>query len=41
LINNKVDESETLHLTAAQAQALNIAEHDEVRVLALEKMEKN
>ncbi|OEY92895.1 arginine N-succinyltransferase [Acinetobacter proteolyticus] len=41
LINNKVDESETLHLTAAQAQALNIAEHDQVRVLALEKMENN
>ncbi|MCH7389153.1 arginine N-succinyltransferase [Acinetobacter dispersus] len=41
LINNKVDESETLHMTAAQAQALNIAEHDQVRVLALEKMESN
>ncbi|EOR06327.1 arginine N-succinyltransferase [Acinetobacter dispersus] len=41
LINNKVDESETLHMTAAQAQALNIAEHDQVRVLALEKMENN
>lgn len=41
LINNKVDESETLHLTAAQAQALNIAEYDQVRVLALEKMENN
>ncbi|MCH7338368.1 arginine N-succinyltransferase [Acinetobacter higginsii] len=41
LINNKVDESETLHLTAAQAQALNIAEHAQVRVLALEKMENN
>ncbi|WP_336041523.1 arginine N-succinyltransferase [Acinetobacter dispersus] len=41
LINNKVDESETLYMTAAQAQALNIAEHDQVRVLALEKMENN
>lgn len=41
LINNKVDESETLYITAAQAQALNIAEHDQVRVLALEKMENN
>lgn len=41
LINNKVDESETLHMTAAQAQALNIAEHAQVRVLALEKMENN
>ena len=41
LINNKVDESETLHMTAAQAQALNIAEHDQVRVLAFEKMENN
>lgn len=41
LINNKVDESETLHMTAAQAQALNIAEYDQVRVLALEKMENN
>lgn len=41
LINNKVDESETLHMTEAQAQALNIAEHDQVRVLALEKMESN
>jgi len=41
LINNKVDESETLHMTASQSQALNIAEHDQVRVLALEKMESN
>lgn len=41
LINNKVDESEILYMTAAQAQALNIAEHDQVRVLALEKMENN
>lgn len=41
LINNKVDGSETLHMTAAQAQALNIAEHAQVRVLALEKMENN
>ncbi|AVZ86158.1 arginine N-succinyltransferase [Acinetobacter sp. WCHA45] len=41
LINNKITESDTLHMTAAQAQALNIAEHDQVRVLALEKMEKN
>ncbi|OJU70203.1 MAG: arginine N-succinyltransferase, partial [Acinetobacter sp. 39-4] len=41
LINNNITESDTLHMTAAQAQALNIAEHDQVRVLALEKMEKN
>ncbi|MCH7380243.1 MULTISPECIES: arginine N-succinyltransferase [Acinetobacter] len=41
LVNNKVDESETLYMTATQAQALNIAEHDQVRVLALEKMENN
>lgn len=41
LINNKITESDTLQMTAAQAQALNIAEHDQVRVLALEKMEKN
>ncbi len=40
LVNNRLDESGILQLTAAQAQALNIAEHDEVRVLALEKMEK-
>ena len=41
LINNKVDQGNTLRLTAAQAQALNVNEQDEVRVLALEKMEKN
>lgn len=41
LINNKVGTADTLHMTAAQAQALNIAEHDQVRVLALEKMENN
>jgi arginine N-succinyltransferase len=41
LINNKITESDTLYMTATQAQALNIAEHDQVRVLALEKMEKN
>ncbi|WP_038345245.1 arginine N-succinyltransferase [Acinetobacter sp. A47] len=40
LVNNRLDESGILQLTAAQARALNIAEHDEVRVLALEKMEK-
>lgn len=41
LINNKVDQGNTLRLTAAQAQALNVNEQDEVRVLALEKMENN
>ncbi|ENX34744.1 arginine N-succinyltransferase [Acinetobacter colistiniresistens] len=41
LIMNKVSESDTLQLTVAQAQALNVNEQDEVRVLALEKMENN
>jgi len=41
LINNKINQSNTLQITAAQAQALNMNEHDQVRVLALEKMEKN
>ncbi|ENX17802.1 arginine N-succinyltransferase [Acinetobacter sp. CIP 64.2] len=41
LMMNKVSESDTLQLTVAQAQALNVNEQDEVRVLALEKMENN
>lgn len=41
LINNTVQDSDTLSMTAQQAQALNVCEHDEVRVLALEKMENN
>lgn len=41
LINNKVQEEDTLLMTAQQAQALNVCEQDEVRVLALEKMENN
>jgi arginine N-succinyltransferase len=41
LINNKVCDGDTLMITSAQAQALNINEQDEVRVLALDKMEKN
>ncbi|UUM27273.1 arginine N-succinyltransferase [Acinetobacter colistiniresistens] len=41
LMMNKVSESDTLQVTVAQAQALNVNEQDEVRVLALEKMENN
>ncbi|WP_296281024.1 arginine N-succinyltransferase [uncultured Acinetobacter sp.] len=41
LINNKVQDSDTLLMTIQQAQSLNIREYDEVRVLALEKMENN
>ena len=37
LINNKVNQTSALRLTAAQIQALNITEQHQVRVLALEK----
>ena len=41
LINNKVQDSDTLLMTIQQAQSLNVREYEEVRVLALEKMENN
>lgn len=41
LINNCVSEDDTLMITPAQAQALHVSEQDEVRVLALDKMENH
>jgi len=41
LINNQILTTDILLVTPQQAQALNVQERDEVRVLALEKMENN
>ena len=41
LINNQLLATDILLVTPQQAQALNVQERDEVRVLALEKMENN